>query len=209
MSFNFTQAEFDLWAQTYDADAGAQNCWVAHERVAEAVKTHLPCKTISNIVDLGTGTGLLLPHLKDAFSDACLVGVDLSQNMLEECRKKNLADELIAYDLTEDNWPIQANQAQLATASGVLEFVQDSDKFIHNTASIVQEGGLAVITYQPPHLGKKLPMGASRTYSHLPRDISASFEKASMEILEHTEFAAYRHYGMAVRYGLVAARKLG
>lgn len=208
MTFNFVQAEFDQWAPSYDADAYSRAGWVSHEKVAQAVRVHKPAMTVSHVVDLGTGTGLLLPYLKNEFAGAVLTGVDLSENMLEECRKKALADHLVQHNLAEGDWPLSRNQMQVVTASGVLEFVRESDNFIKNTAAILQQNGVAVMTYQPPHLGKKPLTGASTTYNRSPRDMANAFEKAGMEILEHSEFAAYRHFGCTIQYGLIAARKL-
>ena len=209
MSFNFTQAEFDQWAATYDADANTRASWVAHEKVAQVVDGHKPGIPVSHVVDLGTGTGLLLPYLKKEFAAATLTGIDLSENMIEECRKKGLADHLIQHDLTAGDWPIGKESAQLVTASGVLEFVRDSDTFIANAAAILQKDGIAAMTYQLPLMGKRPGIGASPTYSHLPRNVEASFTKAGMGILDHADFIAYRQYGVAVHYGLIAAQKLG
>lgn len=208
MSFNLTQAEFDLWAATYDADAASRAAWVSHEKVAQAIGIHKPTGPVTHVVDLGTGTGLLLPYLKKEFAAATLTGVDLSVKMIEECRKKGLADRLIQHDLAAGDWPIEPQSAQLISASGVLEFVRDGDAFIGNAAVILQKDGMAVMTYQLPLMGKRPGMSASPIYNHLPRDITDSFEKAGLNILAHTDFAAYRHYGAPVYYGLVAAQKM-
>ena len=46
------------------------------------------------ILDIGIGTGLLSQKIKERFDHVTLVGVDLSKEMLGECRKKRIADAL-------------------------------------------------------------------------------------------------------------------
>lgn len=208
MGFNFADA-FDLWASHYDADAALRAGCVSHARVAEAVRVHKPPLPVRHAVDLGTGTGLVLFHLKKEFASARLTGIDLSAKMLEECRKKALAHRLLQHNLATDGWPLGKSAAQIVTASGVLEFVRNSGNFIKNVAAILQKDGLSVITYQPPHTGKKPPIGSGIAYNHLPSEMTDSFGQAGMEILEHSEFAAYRHCGSVIHYRLIAARKLG
>ncbi|HEU4839416.1 MAG TPA: class I SAM-dependent methyltransferase [Micavibrio sp.] len=209
MNFIVVQTAFDLWARSYDADAALRAGWVAHEKVAQAVCAHKPALPVRHAVDLGTGTGLVLSYLKNEFAAARLTGVDLSVKMLEECRKKALAHRLVQHNLAQSHWPLNEGGAQVVTASGVLEFVRDSAGSVKNAAAILQKGGLAVITHQPPHIGKKPPIGSGATFSHLPSEMADSFTKAGMGILEHNQFAAYRCLGSITHYGLIAAHKLG
>ena len=208
MGFNFAET-FDRWASNYDADAALRAGWVSHEKVAEAVHVHKPALPVRHAVDLGTGTGLVLFHLKREFASARLTGIDLSVKMLEECRKKALAHRLLQHNLAAGCWPLDKGAAQVVTASGVLEFVRNSADFIRNAAAMLQKNGLAVITYQPPHIGKKPPLGSGIAYNHLPSEMTDSFGRAGMKILEHSGFDAYRHCGGVTQYGLIAARKLG
>ncbi|PZO87581.1 MAG: hypothetical protein DI626_03680 [Micavibrio aeruginosavorus] len=208
MSFNFTQAEFDIWAPTYDEDAEGRTGWSAHLQVAETVAKYAPASP-GHVIDLGTGTGLLLPHLKSQFQSAALTGIDLSENMLEQCRAKNLADTLVQYDLSKQQWPFPENSAQVVTSSGVLEFIRHEQPFVKNACALLQEGGIAVVTYQPPSPGKKGPIGASPSFSKPHYAMKDAFQACGMEVLEQSEFNAYRNYGVPVMYGLIAARKPG
>ncbi len=206
MSFNITQAEFDIWAPSYDADAAGRTQWSAHTEVANMVAKYAP-PDVASVIDLGTGTGLLLPHLKQQFEQANLTGVDLSEKMLEQCVAKNIANDLVHFDLTEEYWPLQKHKAQIVTSSGVLEFIRDKDAFIRNTADLLQDDGLAVVTYQPPSMGKKGHIGASPTYSRPHHVMKDAFVQAGLDVLEQREFTAYKNYGNSVKYGVIAARK--
>lgn len=208
MGLNFVQTGFDRWAGSYDADAASRAGWVSHEKVAKAACAHKPALPVSHVVDLGTGTGLVLSYLKNEFAAARFTGVDISGKMLEECSKKALAHRLVQHDLSTGDWPLPHRSAQVLTASGVLEFVREGNAFIKNAALIVQKGGIAVVTYQPPHIGRKPSIGMGAGHNHLPREMADSFVKAGMKILEHTQFTAYRRFGCTVNYGLIAALKL-
>ncbi len=82
-----TRRLYDDWAASYDAEVGA-NGYATPGRCAAALAAHMPDKTLP-VLDFGCGTGLSGLALKLA-GFTTIDGVDLSADMLERARDKNL-----------------------------------------------------------------------------------------------------------------------
>jgi SAM-dependent methyltransferase len=78
------------WAKDYDAELERDFEWRGPQRTAEFFIKYVPRK--ARILDAGAGTGLMGEILvKMGYDD--LVAMDLSREMLEEARKKNVYRE--------------------------------------------------------------------------------------------------------------------
>jgi predicted TPR repeat methyltransferase len=208
MSFDFALAEFDLYAPLYDKMVEELGFTTVHKEVLAASYRHIP-SDIFKAIDLGTGTGILLPSLAAHFKQASLIGTDFSPVMLEKAREKGVPAVLVQADLRIEEWPFEKNSFQLATISGVLEFIEKPELFIQNTAQILVAEGVAIATYQTPQHGKTpIGKGAAPSYSHSARRMEDAFTKAGMQIKEHSTFEAYKYYGQPITYGIIAAQKI-
>lgn len=88
------------WAETYESDF-VENQGYEHPRViAEIFSAVTP--TVNSVIDVGTGTGLVGLHLKKLRSDITLDGVDISPEMLEQARAKDIYRNLYIKDLTKE-----------------------------------------------------------------------------------------------------------
>ncbi|MBC8123274.1 MAG: class I SAM-dependent methyltransferase, partial [Gemmatimonadaceae bacterium] len=76
---------FDRWAASYDAFYTAWLYRWGHARLLAQVH---PLQA-SQVLDLGCGTGFLLRGLAKRFSDLRGVGLDLSERMVLQARKRN------------------------------------------------------------------------------------------------------------------------
>ena len=79
----------------------------------------LPNKTLGSVLDLGCGTGLAGLELKQ-FSQN-LEGIDLSESMLEQARKKSVYDKLIHGDIVE----------HLSTTDLDFDYFLSTDVFVY------------------------------------------------------------------------------
>ncbi len=86
-------------------------------------RTSLP-NTISKVLDLGCGTGLLGQELSKQFTIQQLVGVDLSAKMLQKAKDKNIYTQLHNTDLLEYLQNSSSNY-DLITATDVFIYVGD------------------------------------------------------------------------------------
>ena len=94
------------------------------------------------ILDLGIGTGLG----SELFEKAGLrvVGVDVSEEMLDICRKKGFATRLVLHDLTTTPYPFDDNSCDHAVSTGVFQFFRNLEPVFKETRRIVRPGGIFV-----------------------------------------------------------------
>ncbi|MEA3359080.1 MAG: class I SAM-dependent methyltransferase [Thermodesulfobacteriota bacterium] len=106
--------------EAYDDEAEATN-WLGPE-----VAFGLSFKYINageRILDIGIGTGLssILFHKAGLH----VSGMDISDEMLEVCRKKQFAIDLVKHDLMCKPYPYEDNSIDHVICAGVMNFFKD------------------------------------------------------------------------------------
>jgi ubiquinone/menaquinone biosynthesis C-methylase UbiE len=97
--------------------------WHGHEALFGMMYEYLlPGQTV---LDLGTGTGLMAALFHKAGLE--VYGNDISEEMLEACRRKDVARELAVVDISQPGWPYANKSFGHLTACGVFHFLADKD----------------------------------------------------------------------------------
>lgn len=184
-SDGFIREVFDRMAGTFDAALAALD-YRAPQLVADALAARVAGATGLDVLDAGCGTGLGGPLLR-----ACarrLVGVDLSEGMLEQARHRGAYDELVAAEIG----------AFLAREQAAWDVVVSADTLVYfgalepvlaAMARALRPGGWLVFTLEEladDAAGKDYRLNASGRYSHAQgyaRRVlgEAGFEVASVE----------------------------
>mgnify|MGYP003119867314 CR=1 FL=1 len=94
---NQIRAVYANWAKTYEADTLIGMGYVAPAIAAETMAQEIGQNDV--ILDAGCGTGLVGTELR-SLSDAVIDGIDLSPDMLDQARKKDVYRTLNKADLT-------------------------------------------------------------------------------------------------------------
>lgn len=144
------------------------------------------------VIDMGCGTGLNFPLLHEAVGpDGRIIGVDLTDAMLEKARRRTGRAgwdnvELVEADLSTYAFPQEMNAA-LATFA--MEMVPDYDSVIRRIADRLPPGGRLVL------LGLKVPehwpKWLLRLAVWLNKPFGASLDYASIRPWESVQ----RHFG--------------
>lgn len=92
-----------------------------------------------DILDLGIGTGLS----GELFHKAGLnvYGLDCSNEMLEVCRKKNIAKELRQFDLNKSPLPYKNQLFNHVSANAVLYFLRDLEILFKEISRVIKKNG--------------------------------------------------------------------
>ncbi|MDP3564931.1 MAG: class I SAM-dependent methyltransferase [Methanoregula sp.] len=129
-------------AEGYDDDARATG-WQGPSMVFNLLSWHIrPGQTV---IDIGIGTGLgSEPFFKAGLR---IIGMDLSDRMLDACRKKEFTNSLVRHDLTEFPYPFGDGSIDHAISTGVFQFFSDLDGVFREVFRILPDGGrIAFVT---------------------------------------------------------------
>lgn len=179
-----------------------------HRRLAVELLGIQPGDTV---IDLGTGTGLNLPLLREEVGkEGQVIGVDISDAMLARARRRIQETgwtnvELIEADLTDFEFPPGLDAAQ---ATFALEMVPEHEPIIREVAGKLSGGGrLALYGLKHPEgwldwlidIGVWLnrPFGVSREYASIKPWVAARRHLREVHFQELYAGAGYLWVGEA------------
>lgn len=126
---------FDERAESYDDSA-------MHRALAAAVAEFADLDAAGSVLDVATGTGLVLRALAARRSGLRLAGVDLSPGMLSVARRELPSAEWIAADAVA--LPVAEASVDLVTCVTALHIIVDTDAAIAEWARVLAPGGRVV-----------------------------------------------------------------
>lgn len=150
----YIQSLFDSYADHYDAHLIQALHYQVPDLIREIVvagQDHSGVKW--NVLDLGCGTGLCGQLFRPLASS--LTGVDLSEKMLEQARKKHCYDQLIHADILSFLQSCDET-FDLVIAGDVLVYFGDLEAVLSGVYTVLRSGGLFVFNVE---------MGAKESYS--------------------------------------------
>lgn len=130
------------WAATYETDFVANQGYQHPKVISELFHNQLP--EISNVIDIGTGTGLVGKYLKELRPNITIDGIDISPEMLAEAAKKNVYRNLYEKDLTK---PVSGTEAPYDALITIGTFTHGhlGIEVLDNLFPLVSKGGYFVI----------------------------------------------------------------
>ncbi|GAA2067173.1 methyltransferase domain-containing protein [Leifsonia soli] len=126
---------FDDRAPTYDDSA-------MHRALAAAVASFVDLDGVDAVLDVATGTGLVLRALRDRGYAGAATGVDLSPRMIAEARRHRPDAELLVADATR--LPFGDDAFDLVTCVTGLQLFPHPGAAIAEWARVLRPGGRAV-----------------------------------------------------------------
>jgi predicted TPR repeat methyltransferase len=142
---DYVQTVFDDFAEGFEAKL-ARLDYCAPSLVAGAVAASgVKPERALEVLDIGCGTGLCGPMLAPYARH--LIGVDLSNGMLEHARQKQVYDELVHAELTAYLQQVDRSFDVIVTADTLVYFGA-LDAVIAAAASVLRPGGVLVFTVE-------------------------------------------------------------
>jgi len=180
-------------AENYDEAAKAID-WQGPSLVFGLLSQYIrPGQTV---LDIGIGTGLGSEPLSRA--GLRVTGMDLSDGMLNACRKKGFAERLVHHDLTVVPYPFSDGSFDNVISTGVFQFFPNLDIVFHEVSRIlINEGRFAFITgNRTPEEPAEIIAGPEQTgtgesitmYIHTPMQIAGWLEVSGFELVNSVEF---------------------
>lgn len=100
------------------------------------------------VLDVGTGTGVLIPHIIQSFNDkGHVIGIDISENMLEVAKSKWDSNQVTYYhgDVLEINWNKKFDT--IICYSMFPHFKENKLKAIKHLSHLLNKGGKLCIAH--------------------------------------------------------------
>ncbi|GHS88501.1 hypothetical protein AGMMS50218_12510 [Actinomycetota bacterium] len=131
------RTRFDGRAPSYDASA-------MHRELADAVAAFVDPSAVTAVLDVATGTGLVLRALRDRCGPVVprMVGVDISPGMLAVARDALPDAELVEADARQ--LPLPDASVDLVTCVTGLHLIPDTPMVVSEWARVLRPGGTVV-----------------------------------------------------------------
>ena len=128
---------YDQWAESYDQELEEDYGWQIPQLMAEELSGLTP--TSGRILDAGAGTGLVGQFL-GSLGYSNLVAMDLSSEMLNKAREKDVYQEFHQMDMGETlDFPDDSFDA--VVCAGVLTFSHAPARSLYEMVRVTKPGG--------------------------------------------------------------------
>lgn len=161
------------------------------------------------LLDLGCGTGLTGGALRDISGE--MVGLDLSENMVEIAHEKDLYETLYvaeAADFLEDN---EDGPFDIVTATDVLPYLGFLEELFFGVADNLEKGGLFFFsseTLPAETMGARdFMVGPHQRFAHAETYVRKTLGAAGFEVLELGDITVRLEDGEPIAGHLVVACK--
>jgi malonyl-CoA O-methyltransferase len=187
---------FTAGAARYDAHAHAQRL-SAVDLLAYTEASLGPAPTRGsafNILEPGCGTGLYTRMLLDAFRDASVFGVDISEAMVRVA-KRRIGDPRARFAVA-DAEEIATGRYDLVTSNAVFQWFLSLPRTLARMASLLPGGGLITFSFFGPgtyaELDAALRASALRQGAHVGARVAAAAFHSREEISEALSVVFHR-----------------
>jgi ubiquinone/menaquinone biosynthesis C-methylase UbiE len=162
---------FDRIAPSYDSWAGGQ-----HERVAARLVDVAAPQKGEQVLDVGTGTGLVAHLVAPRVNPGSVIGIDLSDNMLALARSKK-SKNVQFLGMAAERLIFKPETFDLVTMGDALAYVSDPSDALAEAHRVLRTGGRLAVSNQRRSLSTRaqdlffqgLAPLARRHYLSLPR----------------------------------------
>lgn len=195
---------YQRFSATYETDMRQDLRYAAPEHLLAAIKQSLDGRKGLVAADLGCGTGLFGSKLRPLCS--CLLGVDLSPEMLQIAGSTQAYDRLECAEISEwlNQEPLE--RYELITFCDTLIYFGDLKPVLDGCFRHIKPGGLVAFTLEksetPP-----LVLGDSGRFRHHRNHVRDAAALAGFEVAHRSEKTLRMEYGKPV-VGLVTVLKM-
>ena len=197
---------FDSSADRFDRHLVVQLKYKLPRDVAQLIHAwHADRK--GDVLDLGCGTGLLGACLGPI--DGVLVGVDLSDQMIEKAARHKVYDSFHRVNLLDALQATPDNLYHVIAALDVLIYVGSLDEVIANVYRILQVGGRFVFSCEVgPDDAADFALQSTYRYSHQRSYVQGLLDATGFKDIEIEDRVLRYESNLPVQGFLVTARKM-
>jgi predicted TPR repeat methyltransferase len=163
----YVEYEFDNLAPTFEDRLVRRLRYSAPQILAQGTQDLRPGRdALAAVLDLGCGTGLVGAALTKHYEIRSLVGIDLSQRMLELARERSIYHELLNGELV-DAMAMRSDEFDLVIAADVFIYVGWLESVFVQVARLLKPNGLFAFSTEISD-GDDVQLAPSGRYRHRP-----------------------------------------
>lgn len=142
---------FDNYAEQFDEELLTQLNYKVPQLMTQMLQPHLATMTAMHILDLGCGTGLSGEPIKAYAS--MLMGVDISNAMIQLAAKKGIYDQLIVADIAQFLSTAAPQSFDVILAADTLVYFGELTTLFQSCARVLRPMGLFAFTLECSEIG--------------------------------------------------------
>jgi ubiquinone/menaquinone biosynthesis C-methylase UbiE len=178
------KAHFNEQANTWDE----RFCTPSLSSFLEKLVPEFGLKPGQNILDVGTGTGVLIPYLiREVGPSGSVTAIDYSENMIQICKTKHSRFKNVSVELKnieEDAFPAESFDAVICF--GLFPHLDNKEKALQNINHTLKPGGTLIIAHALS--SEELKAHHNNASSAVVQDVLPE-EAEMIQLLEQTGFA--------------------
>ncbi len=148
---NYIEAIFDDLHTAYETDSNKQYYNTIADQIIKFARDYTKNQRIENIIDICCGTGILTNKLSNAYPDAVITGLDISDKMLSIAREKKIPQgKFFLYDANDLEY-IHLKADIIACNYGMQWLKKET---VYAIANSLKEGGIFICSLPGYTLGK-------------------------------------------------------
>lgn len=202
LSDTYIATLFDDYAPRFDAHLVEALAYRAPALLLAALEQKRSPLAFRRGLDLGCGTGLMAVALAGACTE--LIGVDLSQRMLDRAAQGGHYTSLHCMDVTRFLAGEGTASADLVIAADVFCYIPDLAPVFRDVTRVLAPGGLFAFTVQT-HPGDGVVIGEDSRAHHAAPHVSALLEEAGLIVLSAEAASSRKDRGVDVPGALFVA----
>jgi len=203
--FTVATGLFDGYAARFDQHLVVQLQYKLTREVAQTILQWYPDRQV-DVLDLGCGTGLLGACLGRV--NGALIGVDLSQEMLDKAMAHKVYDRFHRVNILDALEATPSDHYDVITALDVLIYVGDLDRVIPNARRILVPGGRFVFSCESAAQDEAdFALQGDSRFTHQRSYVQRLLQQAEFGDINMEDRVLRHENGLPVSGFLVTARK--
>lgn len=170
---------FNQYADYYDEHLTKYLDYNVPQKLAQVLFDELACEREQwTVIDLGCGTGLSGEAFKPFARE--LIGIDISDKMIESAKKKNSYQKLIVGDIEEELK--QFHDIDLIVAADVFSYIGDLQVPLQLAYEALKTGGMLLFSVERITHGDFI-LQKNMRYAHSKEYIETTANKANLKVV--------------------------
>lgn len=180
----YVQELFDGYAETFDEQLISQLKYKTPELIGNQIAKHIDPSQKYNILDLGCGTGLAGIYVKDIAKS--MTGVDLSENMLNKAKERNIYTELVTSGI-EQYFESSDATPDIIISADVFVYIGDLANIFSAASKAMNEGGYFVFSTEDTKDAGQFLLKDSGRFAHNEQYIRTLAQTCNFTFIENLE----------------------